>query len=49
MSRATHAEFDAIVLGGSRADRGMVAFSDVLTAEDASAVHAFLVKRAHDN
>jgi quinohemoprotein ethanol dehydrogenase len=49
MSRATHAEFDAIVLGGSRANRGMVAFSDLLTAADAAAVHAFLIKRAHDD
>jgi PQQ-dependent dehydrogenase (methanol/ethanol family) len=49
MSSATHGEFDAIVLGGSRADRGMVGFSDLLTAEDADAVHAYLIKRAHDD
>ena len=49
MSTATHAEFDAIVLGGSRTDRGMVSFSDVVTAEDAAAVHAYLIKRARDD
>jgi quinohemoprotein ethanol dehydrogenase len=49
MSTATHAEFDAIVLGGSRTDRGMVSFSDVVTPEDATALHAYLIKRARDD
>src|SRR5881394_3071528 len=48
MSSATHAEFDSIVLGASRADRGMVSFSDVVTPADAEAVHAYLIKRARD-
>jgi quinohemoprotein ethanol dehydrogenase len=49
MSAATHAEFEAIVVGGSRADRGMVSFKDVVSLEDSDAVHAYLVKRAHDD
>jgi mono/diheme cytochrome c family protein len=49
MSSATHAEFDSIVLGGSRGDRGMVSFSDVVTPADAEAVHAYLIKRARDD
>jgi quinohemoprotein ethanol dehydrogenase len=49
MSAATHAEFEAVVLGGARADRGMVSFMDVVTREDADAVHAYLIKRARDD
>ncbi len=49
MSKATHAEFDAVVLGGARAERGMVSFADVVTREDADAVHAYLIKRARDD
>jgi quinohemoprotein ethanol dehydrogenase len=49
LSAATHAEFAAIVIGGSRADRGMVSFSDVVTLADADAVHAYLIKRARED
>jgi quinohemoprotein ethanol dehydrogenase len=49
MSTATHAEFDAIVLGGARADRGMVSFADVVTRDDAVALHAYLIQRARDD
>jgi quinohemoprotein ethanol dehydrogenase len=48
MSSATHADFATIVLGGSHSDRGMVSFSDVVTPADTDAVHAYLIKRAHD-
>jgi PQQ-dependent dehydrogenase (methanol/ethanol family) len=53
LSPQTHAEFDAIVLGGLRHQKGMVGFSnimgkDVLTQDDAHALHAYLIKRAHD-
>jgi hypothetical protein len=36
------------VLGGSHSDRGMVSFSDFVTPADTDAVHAYLIKRAHD-
>jgi quinohemoprotein ethanol dehydrogenase len=39
--------FKAIVLDGARAQNGMVAFSNVLTAETAEAVRAYLIARAN--
>jgi PQQ-dependent dehydrogenase (methanol/ethanol family) len=44
----THAQFDAIVLGGSRADRGMPPFGDLLGADDARALQAYVVQLAQD-
>ncbi len=38
--------FDSIVLGGARAQRGMVSFADRLTPEDTQAVLGYLVSRA---
>jgi quinohemoprotein ethanol dehydrogenase len=49
MSAATHAEFDEIVLGGARADRGMVAFADRITRDEAAAIHAFVIARANED
>ena len=43
MSAETHAEFNAIVIEGTRATRGMAAFADVLTDEQADAIHAHLI------
>jgi PQQ-dependent dehydrogenase (methanol/ethanol family) len=53
MSAQTHAEFDAIALGGLRHQKGMVGFANVMGNEvlakpDTDAIHAYLVKRAHD-
>ncbi|HSG88246.1 MAG TPA: PQQ-dependent dehydrogenase, methanol/ethanol family [Pseudomonadales bacterium] len=48
MSAETHAIFDGIVLGGAYKDRGMVSFAHVLDGEKSAAVHAYLIKRAHD-
>jgi PQQ-dependent dehydrogenase (methanol/ethanol family) len=53
MSAQTHAEFEAIVLGGLRHERGMAGFASVMGQEvlgkpEAEAIHAWLVKRAHD-
>jgi len=53
MSAETHAQFDAIVLGGLRHQKGMVGFAnvfgrDVLDKADADAIHAYAIKRAHD-
>jgi len=43
MSAATHEEFNAIVLDGTRAARGMAGFGDILTSEQADAIHAYLI------
>jgi quinohemoprotein ethanol dehydrogenase len=43
---ADAATFKSIVLHGVRAEKGMVGFASVLTAEDAEAVRAWLVHRA---
>jgi PQQ-dependent dehydrogenase (methanol/ethanol family) len=43
MSRETHAQFEAIVLGGARADRGMASFADVVSVDDAQAIHAYII------
>lgn len=43
MTAATHAVFDSIVLGGRLASAGMASFSDLLSAEDSKAIHAYLL------
>ncbi len=45
---ASPVAFDAIVLEGALAANGMVSFKQGLTAEDADAVRAYIVSRAHD-
>ncbi len=45
-SPEVHASWNAIVLGGLRAGSGMASFADVLDAEGAAAVHAYVVERA---
>ena len=49
MTRETHAQFKDIVLGGARKDKGMASFADILTAEDADAIHAYLIARANED
>jgi quinohemoprotein ethanol dehydrogenase len=46
MSAQTHLEFDAIVLGGSRAEQGMASFADLLAPEDTDAIYAYIVSKA---
>jgi quinohemoprotein ethanol dehydrogenase len=46
MSEKSHAEWNAIVLGGSRAAKGMPAFGDSMSVEDSDALHAFVIDRA---
>ena len=51
MSAQTHAEFEAIVLGGLRHERGMVGFASVmgqpvLDAAGAAKIHAYVIQRA---
>jgi quinohemoprotein ethanol dehydrogenase len=49
MSPQTHADFLAIVLGGKRAANGMASFSDVLSKEQAEAIHQYLIARANED
>jgi quinohemoprotein ethanol dehydrogenase len=49
MTRQTHAQFKDIVLGGLRKDKGMASFADILTADDADAIHAYLIARANED
>jgi quinohemoprotein ethanol dehydrogenase len=43
MTRQTHADFQAIVLEGKLSFYGMASFADVLTVEDAEALHQFFI------
>ncbi len=45
-SAETHAQWNDIVLGGIRADRGMASFADLVSAEDARAIQAYVLERA---
>jgi quinohemoprotein ethanol dehydrogenase len=49
MEPATHATFLDIVLGGSRAASGMASFSDLLSSEQAEAIHQYLIARANED
>jgi len=49
MTPETHAAFDRIVLEGVLEDKGMASFADLLTSEDAAAVHAYLISRANED
>ena len=46
MTPETHAAFKQIVLGGALINAGMPPWDDILTPEDADAVHAFLITLA---
>jgi quinohemoprotein ethanol dehydrogenase len=47
MAPETHAQFNDIVISGLRADRGMPAFADIYTRDDAEAMHAYIISRAN--
>ena len=49
MAADTHAQFDAIVLGGARKAQGMASFADVLSKDDAAAIHAYLNARISED
>ena len=49
MSPDTHTQFLDIVLGGSRKSAGMASFADVLSKDDAEAVHAYLISRTNED
>jgi quinohemoprotein ethanol dehydrogenase len=44
LSAETHANFDAIVRGGTLASAGMASFADVVSEADAASIHAYLVR-----
>jgi quinohemoprotein ethanol dehydrogenase len=37
------------VLKGTRQDKGMAGFADILSEADADAIHAFLIARANED
>jgi quinohemoprotein ethanol dehydrogenase len=45
-TRQVHEQFEAIVLGGTRASLGMPSFKDLLTADQVKAIQAFVLSRA---
>jgi quinohemoprotein ethanol dehydrogenase len=49
MDPATHAEFEAIVLGGKRAAKGMASFATLLSPADVQAIHAYVISRANED
>src|SRR5690606_32211269 len=48
MTGETHAKFNAIVLQGIYLDKGMASFADLLTQQQADAIHAYLIARANE-
>jgi quinohemoprotein ethanol dehydrogenase len=49
MDRATHAEFNDIVLKGLRVQKGMASFAGLLTLEEVEDAHAYVISRAHED
>ena len=49
MSPETRSQFNDIVLGGIRTDRGMASFKDLLTPSQVNAISAYLIARANED
>jgi len=49
MSADTHRQFLNIVLEGTRTDKGMASFKDILSKEQAELIHAYLIARANED
>jgi quinohemoprotein ethanol dehydrogenase len=49
VSAATHQAWEKIVLDGAYRKSGMPGFGQVLSKEDAAAIHAYVIKRANDD
>jgi quinohemoprotein ethanol dehydrogenase len=49
MTRDTHAQFNDIVLKGTRVDKGMASFASLLKPEDVDAIHAYVISRANED
>ncbi|MEQ9451651.1 MAG: PQQ-dependent dehydrogenase, methanol/ethanol family [Pseudomonadales bacterium] len=45
---ASHAAWDAIVLGGARRNKGMISFAHQLDQDDARAIQAYVIETAHE-
>ena len=48
MDAPTHKLWDAIVLGAARLEKGMPGFAGHLEKAETDAIHAYVIKRAHD-
>jgi len=49
MTREAHAQFNDIVLQGTRVDQGMAGFANLLTPADVEAIHAYVIARANED
>ena len=49
MTADTHAKFNDIVLRGLYLEKGMANFSDLLSQDQANAIHAYLIARANED
>ena len=47
MSAETHRVFDAIVIGGIYAEKGMASFAEDLTVEQSDLIHQYVISEAH--
>jgi quinohemoprotein ethanol dehydrogenase len=48
-SKAVHEQFEAIVLGGTRASLGMPSFKKILTADQVRSIEAYILSRARES
>ena len=48
LTRTVHQQFEAIVLDGARASRGMPSFKDLLSADQVRAIQAYVLSRASE-
>ena len=49
MAAETHALFREIVIDGIYREKGMASFADVVSPEDAEAIHQYLIARANED
>jgi len=49
MAKETHAQFNDLVLGGAGKDKGMASFADILSKDDAEAIHGYRIARANED
>jgi quinohemoprotein ethanol dehydrogenase len=49
MTRETHTQFEQIVLGGLRADKGMPSFSGELTKDQVTRIRDYIIARANED
>jgi quinohemoprotein ethanol dehydrogenase len=49
MTREAHAAFNDIVLKGTRVDKGMASFANLLKPDEVEAIHAYVISRANED